>query len=117
MGPTTRAPFWGRRRRAQTTTTPGCPPQGTGCGPYTDAATGSQASFPIVATCAINSDPAIGGTCSANTSANATAPGAVVEGKRGLVEISAIQVFDGGPDGNPTTPGDSLFATQGIFIP
>ena len=95
----------------------GCPPQGTGCGPYTDAATGSQPGFPIVGTCSINSDPSIGATCSANTTANATAPGAIVEGKRGLVEIGQFRVFDGGPDGNPGTPGDSLFAVQGLFIP
>lgn len=81
----------------------GCPPQGPACGPFTDAATGTQASFPIVTPCSVNADATIGGTCAVTTTANATSPGAVVEGKRGIVEISQLQVFDGGSDGNPGT--------------
>jgi hypothetical protein len=33
------------------------------------------------------------------------------------MELGTIQVFDGGPDGDADTPGDSLFATQGVFVP
>ena len=55
--------------------------------------------------------------CTANTSANATVPGAVKDGKRAIVEIGQIQINDGGDDGlNSTTP-NTLFETQGIFIP
>jgi hypothetical protein len=86
--------------------------------PFDDAATGTQPSFPVVATCAATAaNTAIGSTCSATTTANGTAPGAVVEGKRGIVEISQLQIYDGGPDGTPNTGNESLFAVQGIFIP
>ena len=60
---------------------------------------------------------AIGGTCTANTSANATVPGAVKDGKRALVEIGQIQISDGGPDGLVGTSPNTLFGVQGIFIP
>jgi hypothetical protein len=89
----------------------------TPAGPFTDAATGTQPSFPVVATCASTASTSVGSTCSATTTANGTAPGAVVEGKRGIVEISQLQIYDGGPDGTPNTGNESLFAVQGIFIP
>jgi len=89
----------------------------TAAGPFTDAATGTQPSFPVVTTCAATAATTIGSTCSASTTANSTAPGAVVEGKRGIVEISQLKVFDGGPDGTPNTGNESLFEVQGIFIP
>jgi len=85
--------------------------------PFDDAGTGSQPSFPIVGTCSATASTSIGATCGANTTANATAPGAVVEGKRGVIEISQFRVFDGGPDGTPNTGNESLFAVQGLFIP
>jgi len=85
--------------------------------PFDDAATGGQPSFPIVASCAATTSTTIGSTCTASTTANSTVPGAVVEGKRGIVELSQVQVFDGGPDGTPNTGNESLFAVQGIFIP
>ncbi len=85
--------------------------------PFDDAGTGFQPSFPIVGTCTATADPGIGSNCGANTTANATAPGAVVEGKRGVIEISQFRVFDGGPDGTPNTGNEALFAVQGIFIP
>jgi hypothetical protein len=49
---------------------------------------------------------------------NATVPGAVVERKRAMWQLAAVGVFDAGPDGQVTTPGDNeLFARQGIFVP
>jgi hypothetical protein len=82
-----------------------------------DAATVVSIPFPVGATCANTADAAIGGLCSANTSANAVVPGAVKDGKRAIVEIGQIQITDGGDDGlNATTP-NTLFEVQGIFIP
>ena len=82
-----------------------------------DAATVIGIPFPVPATCVATASTAIGGTCSANTSANATVPGAVKDGKRAIVEIGQIQINDGGVDGlNATTP-NTLFGVQGIFIP
>jgi hypothetical protein len=89
-----------------------CP--GPPTGPFTDAATGSQPSFPVVTTCA-GTGTSIGATCATTTTANSTAPGAVVEGKRGVVEINRLETYDGGPTG--TAPPGSLFGVQGIFIP
>ena len=73
--------------------------------------------FPVNATCASTASTAIGGTCTANTSANATVPGAVKDGKRAIVEIGQIQISDGGPDGLVGTSPNTLFGVQGIFIP
>jgi hypothetical protein len=44
-------------------------------------------------------------------------PGAVVEGKRAIWQMGQAQVFDGGPDGNVATADNTLFATQGLFVP
>ena len=84
-----------------------------------DAATVVDIPFPVTTTCTATASTGTGSTCSINTTANATVPGAVKENKRGVVEIQQLQVFDGGPDGAmaSTTPANTLFAVQGIFIP
>jgi len=82
-----------------------------------DAATVIDIPFPVGATCAATASTAIGSTCSANTSANATVPGSVKDGKRAIVEVGQITISDGGLDGlNGTTP-NTTFGVQGIFIP
>jgi hypothetical protein len=35
----------------------------------------------------------------------------------GVVEISQLQISDGGADGLVSTAGNTLFEVQGIFIP
>jgi hypothetical protein len=83
----------------------------------TDPGTVVDIPFPVAAACAATASTGIGATCSANTSANATVPGAVKDGKRATVEVGQITITDGGPDGvNATTP-NTLFGVQGIFIP
>ena len=44
-------------------------------------------------------------------------PGTVVEIKRTIWQMGPTQVYDGGPDGLAATPGNTLFATQGFFVP
>ena len=45
-------------------------------------------------------------------------PGALVEGRRAIWQLGALQVYDGGSDGDGDTPGDNtLFLKQGIFVP
>ena len=83
----------------------------------TDPATVVDIPFPVAATCAATASTAIGGLCTANTSANATVPGAVKDGKRAIVEVGQITITDGGPDGVVGTTPNTLFAVQGIFIP
>ena len=83
----------------------------------TDPATVVDIPYPIAASCVATASTAIGGTCTANTSANAAVPGAVKDGKRAIVEVGQIVVSDGGPDGIVGTTPNTLFAVQGIFIP
>jgi hypothetical protein len=85
--------------------------------PFDDAATGTFPNFPIAMSCAATANTT-GATCSTTTTANSLVPGALVEGKRAIVEVSQVQVYDGGPDGNPNSgSNEALFAVQGIFIP
>jgi hypothetical protein len=52
-----------------------------------------------------------------NTSLDALLPGSVTEGKRAIWQLDGIDVYDGGPDGAAETAGNTLFATQGVFVP
>jgi len=83
-----------------------------------DAATVIDIPFPVnTPACAATSSTAIGSTCSVTTAANTVVPGSVKDGKRAVVGIGQLQVSDGGTDGLVGTPGNTLFETQGIFIP
>jgi hypothetical protein len=56
--------------------------------------------------------------CNLNTTVNAVYPGAITAGRRGIWQLGQVQVYDGGADGLASTTGDNtLFLTQGIFIP
>jgi hypothetical protein len=44
-------------------------------------------------------------------------PGSVQTGARAIWQLGSVQVFDGGPDGIVSTPDNSLFADQGLFVP
>ena len=83
----------------------------------TEAATVVDIPFPVGATCANTAATNIGGTCSANTSANAVVPGSVKDAQRGVIEINQLQILDGGADGNTSTLDNTIFGVQGIFIP
>ena len=83
-----------------------------------EAATVIDIPFPVNAQCANTADTAIGGLCTANTSANAVVPGSVKDLQRAVVEIQQLQINDGGTDGQVSTTSDNtLFGVQGIFIP
>jgi dienelactone hydrolase len=59
-----------------------------------------------------------GGACNLATTGDAVLAGVVKEGQRAIWELSAIEVYDGGPDGDGDTQGDNtLFAVQGLFAP
>jgi glucose/arabinose dehydrogenase/PKD repeat protein len=81
----------------------------------TDPATG-DVPLDITLSCLPTIDPG-GSTCSATTTVDALMPGAVVEGRRAIWQVGQAQVFDGGPDGNVSTADNTLFATQGLFVP
>jgi len=40
-----------------------------------------------------------------------------VEAKRAVWQVDGVQVFDGGSDGVASTAGNTLFASQGLFVP
>jgi hypothetical protein len=84
---------------------------------FTSAGTVQDIGFPVTANCVNTTGTTVGGTCSANTSANAVVPGSVPDGKRGNVEIQTIQINDGGAAGVAGAPDATRYSTQGIFIP
>jgi glucose/arabinose dehydrogenase len=81
------------------------------------AATGVETPFNVTVPCATTVDTGIGGNCALTTTANTISPGAVKTGMRAIWEVNTMQVFDGGPDGVVSTAPNTLFATQGIFVP
>jgi len=88
------------------------------CGACADPATGQDLAFPVTGTCATTpGDGTVGSTCTANTTANGTVLGSVQDNKRANVEIQQINIEDGGQDGTAATTGNTLFETQGIWIP
>jgi hypothetical protein len=92
---------------------------GTGATGGPDPATVSDLPFGVVIPgCAVTTgDPSKGSDCDITTSANAVVGGtdpAAKDGKRGVVEISQLEVLDGGVGGSTPT---ERFLVQGIFIP
>jgi Tol biopolymer transport system component len=86
----------------------------------TDPATAFDANIPVAGfvPCATNADATVGSTCNVTTTMNANVPGSVQENRRVNVEFGQVQVYDSGADGNPNTTDDNtLFLTQGIFVP
>jgi hypothetical protein len=83
-----------------------------------DAGTGQTVSLSRSFPCAPTASTGTGSSCTLITSANAIAPGLVLDTKRAIWQMDQVQVLDGGPDGDAdTTGGDTLFAVQGIFVP
>lgn len=67
--------------------------------------------------CTPTPSTSIGSDCSTATTANAVVPGIVTAGSRALWQLDQWRVDDGGPDGDVATPGNTVFARQGIFVP
>ena len=82
-----------------------------------EPATGSDVELPVTVPCTTTASTTVGSTCSVVTSFDAVTPGAVPEGKRSIWALDKARVFDGGPDGVASTTPNTLFATQGVFIP
>ena len=82
------------------------------------AATVTDVPLGMTASCTPITDLPRGATCAATTTMDALVPGSVKEGKRTIWALDRVRVFDGGADGDGDTAGDNtLFATQGVFIP
>jgi hypothetical protein len=82
-----------------------------------DPGTATDIPFAFTAPCSLTPLGDTGGSCSVTTHADSVIPGAIVENKRANWELGKIQVYDGGVDGQTSTSGNTLFATQGILIP
>jgi len=67
--------------------------------------------------CTVTAAADVGSTCSISTSADALLPGMVSESKRSIWQMTDVRVFDGGPDGQASTQDNTLFLTQGVFVP
>jgi hypothetical protein len=82
------------------------------------AATVSDTTLGTTVPCTPTGDPGTGASCFLITSADALAPGSVIERKRSVWELGQVQVDDGGADGDADTPADNtLFMVQGLFVP
>jgi len=82
-----------------------------------EAATVVDIPFPVNGQCANTTATNTGGLCTVNTTANAVVAGSVKDAQRGVIEISQLQISDGGADGQVSSPDNTLFEVQGIFIP
>jgi hypothetical protein len=82
-----------------------------------DPATLTDLDFPVAVPCVGTADVNVGSTCSVATTVDSVLPGAIAEIKRTVIELAQVQVFDGGSDGLAATPGNTLFAVQGVFVP
>ena len=68
--------------------------------------------------CTPTADPGVGATCAVSTTMDALAPGAAIEGRRAIWRLGHVQIEAGGADGDADTTGDNtLFMTQGLFVP
>ena len=84
----------------------------------TESATGNDVGFPVTAPCATTASTTIGSTCSVTTSSRRGHPGRDPRGQaRRSGSSGQVQVNDGGPDGVVSTTPNTLFATQGVFVP
>ncbi len=81
-----------------------------------EAATVVDIPLPINMQCQNTADTSIGGLCTIPDVGCLGCP-PPPEGQRAVVEITQIQIFDGGADGRVGTDDNTLFAVQGIFIP
>jgi hypothetical protein len=87
---------------------------------YDEAATVVDIPFPVNYSCFNTSDTSVGSTCTVNTTTSALIPNQDwYTHQRVVVEITQIQVFDGGPDGNVATNANdnTLFEVHGLFFP
>jgi hypothetical protein len=67
--------------------------------------------------CDATSDPSLGASCDAATSADALTPGFVGEGRRTVLQVHRVRLRDSGPDGVLGNSDDKGSAMQGIYVP
>jgi hypothetical protein len=80
-------------------------------------ATATEYDFKVPIDCSSTTDPAVGSTCSANTTANTLLPGLIQEQRQAIVQAFRVRVDDSGANGIRGDSDDRIFATQGVFVP
>ena len=88
-----------------------------GTGSPIDAATSTDTPWLFSMQCTATADTNIGSSCNLTTTRDAITPGSFKEGKRSVLEMGRLQVWDGGNDGLNSTAVNDLFLTQGLFVP
>jgi hypothetical protein len=83
-------------------------PGGSGPGTVTDF------TLPFPAPCVATADTTVGATCTASTSVEELAPGAVKEKMRAIWQLERFEVGDGGPQASPV---NRPFLVPGLFVP
>jgi hypothetical protein len=83
----------------------------------TDSATVSDLTYSFASPCQATADTGTGGDCELVTTADSLVAGTVVESKRTIWQLGQVKLFDGGADGVASTQDNTLFETQGLFVP
>jgi uncharacterized repeat protein (TIGR01451 family) len=83
----------------------------------TEAATVSDFDLTFPVPCAPTAATNVGSTCSVSTTADALAPGMVVERARAIWQVGQVTLEDGGPDGVAATPDNRPFVVEGVYAP
>ena len=73
--------------------------------------------FPLTTQCTPTAATDVGATCSLTTTLDTLIPGAIAEGQRTVMQLSQVQVTDGGADGDTATEPNTVFLRQGVFVP
>jgi hypothetical protein len=84
---------------------------------FAESGTLIDQTFLFTIACFGGTPPSVGGGCSTTTSANSILPGVITNGKRTIVALDQLTVYDGGDDGLTSTSPNRLFAIQGVFVP
>jgi hypothetical protein len=81
-------------------------------------ATVQDTTFKFTIPCSETPDTNIGSSCGVTTTADAVVPGIAKEGNRSIWQLGAVEVWDGGSDGDvDPADGDALFLTQAVYVP
>jgi hypothetical protein len=83
----------------------------------TEIATTQDLPLSYTLPCVGTGSTTVGSTCSIDTTADAVAAGTVKESMRSIWQMGKVDVFDGGADGLASTNPNTLFLTQGYFVP
>ena len=82
-----------------------------------DPATVQDLTIAFTAGCTATANPNAGADCGVTTTLDAVTPGIVAELDRAIWELGRVEVYDGGEDGLTSTQPNTVFLTQGIFVP